>query len=142
MKVSRLAANLTVSATAALLGMSAVADPPTGHGVSSDLTRIEEILRQTGASNSELAKFEDTLRQASAADLIAFADYLQKQSPAERAAFLEDFRLNAQYVPGPDSKPQPGVPQGKTFEFTFEHSNIFPGTTRKITGVCPCRVRR
>src|SRR5580658_5917842 len=100
MKVSRLAANLTVSATAALLGMSAVADPPTGHGVSSDLTRIEEILRQTGASNSELAKFEDTLRQASAADLIAFADYLQKQSPAERAAFLEDFRLNAQYVPG------------------------------------------
>src|SRR5262245_8059428 len=34
------------------------------------------------------------------------------------------------YEPGPDSKPQPGVPKGEVLKFTFEHSKIFPGTTR------------
>src|SRR5581483_8102311 len=32
------------------------------------------------------------------------------------------------YVPGPDSKPQPGVPKGTIFKFAFENSKIFPGT--------------
>ena len=34
------------------------------------------------------------------------------------------------YVPGPDSKPQDGVPKGEVLKFTFENSKIFPGTTR------------
>jgi gluconolactonase len=34
------------------------------------------------------------------------------------------------YVPGPDSKPQDGVPKGEVQKFTFENSKIFPGTTR------------
>src|SRR5436309_8196837 len=34
------------------------------------------------------------------------------------------------YVPGPDSLPQPGVPKGKVTKYTFEQSKIFPGTTR------------
>jgi gluconolactonase len=34
------------------------------------------------------------------------------------------------YQPGPDSKPQPGVPKGETLKFTFADSKIFPGTTR------------
>jgi gluconolactonase len=42
-----------------------------------------------------------------------------------------------QYLPGPDSKPQPGVPKGKTFEFTLDRSKIFPGTTRKIIVYIP-----
>jgi gluconolactonase len=133
----RLAAALVISATAVLFGVSAAAEPPAVRGASPDLARIEEILRQAGASDSELAKFEEDLRQASSADLAEFADNLQKQSPVERTAFVEDIRFNAQYLPGPDSKPQPGVPQGQTFDFTFEHSNIFPGTTRKITVYVP-----
>src|SRR5580658_10063016 len=32
------------------------------------------------------------------------------------------------YVPGPDSKPQAGVPKGTTLKFTLEDSKIFPGT--------------
>jgi len=32
--------------------------------------------------------------------------------------------------PGPDSKPQPGVPKGDVLQFTFDRSKIFPGTTR------------
>jgi gluconolactonase len=36
-----------------------------------------------------------------------------------------------QYVPGPDSKPQPGVPKGEVLKFTFDRSTIFPGTTRE-----------
>ncbi len=38
---------------------------------------------------------------------------------------------NAQYVLGPDSQPQAGVPQGKLQRFTFSESKIFPGTTRE-----------
>jgi len=41
--------------------------------------------------------------------------------------------LSDKDTPNRDSVPQPGAPHGKTFEFTFEHSRIFPGTTRKIT---------
>ena len=32
------------------------------------------------------------------------------------------------YQPGPDSKPQPGVPTGEVLKFTLENSKIFPGT--------------
>lgn len=42
-----------------------------------------------------------------------------------------------QYTFGPDSLPQPGVPRGKVFDFTFGHSQIFPGTSRKITVYVP-----
>src|SRR3954462_10413327 len=34
------------------------------------------------------------------------------------------------YVPGPDSKPQEGVPKGEVTKYTFDNSKIFPGTTR------------
>lgn len=46
-----------------------------------------------------------------------------------------------QYTVGPDSRPQPGVPKGRTFEFTFDHSKIFPGTTRTITVYVPAQYR-
>jgi gluconolactonase len=41
------------------------------------------------------------------------------------------------YVPGPDSVVQPGVPQGELLKFTFADSNIFPGTTRNVTIYIP-----
>ena len=34
------------------------------------------------------------------------------------------------YQPGPDSKPQEGVPKGEVTKYAFESSKIFPGTTR------------
>jgi sugar lactone lactonase YvrE/enterochelin esterase-like enzyme len=34
------------------------------------------------------------------------------------------------YQPGPDSKPQPGVPRGEIIKLSFDKSKIFPGTTR------------
>ena len=34
------------------------------------------------------------------------------------------------YVPGPDSKLQDGVPKGEVLKFAFENSRVFPGTTR------------
>ncbi len=43
------------------------------------------------------------------------------------------------YVPGPDSMPQEGVPQGKTFSFPFEDSKGFPGTVRTITVYVPAQ---
>src|SRR5580698_982384 len=41
------------------------------------------------------------------------------------------------YVPGPDSKPQPGVPQGELIKFDFSRSKVFPGTTRHVTVYVP-----
>src|SRR5262249_7154888 len=34
------------------------------------------------------------------------------------------------YQLGPDSKPQPGVPQGRIEQFAFTNSTVFPGTSR------------
>lgn len=41
------------------------------------------------------------------------------------------------YPLGPDSKPQEGVPKGDLLKFTFDKSNIFPGTTREVTVYVP-----
>src|SRR2546425_8693734 len=41
------------------------------------------------------------------------------------------------YQPGPDSKPQEGVPKGEVMKFVFEQSKIFPGTTRDVSVYVP-----
>ncbi|HEX2855416.1 MAG TPA: SMP-30/gluconolactonase/LRE family protein [Opitutaceae bacterium] len=41
------------------------------------------------------------------------------------------------YLPGPDSKVQEGVPQGELLKFEFADSKIFPGTTREVTVYVP-----
>lgn len=41
------------------------------------------------------------------------------------------------YVPGPDSKPQDGVPKGELLKFNFEKSKVFPGTTREVNVYIP-----
>jgi len=43
---------------------------------------------------------------------------------ATAALAADDYKL------GPDSQPNPNVPQGKVEKFTFDKSKIFPGTTR------------
>lgn len=41
------------------------------------------------------------------------------------------------YVIGPDSKPQPGIPVGDLLRFEFADSKIFPGTTRDVVVYVP-----
>jgi gluconolactonase len=41
------------------------------------------------------------------------------------------------YVIGPDSKPQPGVPRGDLIEFALTDSKIFPGTSRDVVVYVP-----
>lgn len=45
------------------------------------------------------------------------------------------------YQPGPDSLPQAGVPQGELLKFTFDHSKIYPGTTRAYWIYVPAQYR-
>jgi gluconolactonase len=45
------------------------------------------------------------------------------------------------YEPGPDSKPQAGVPKGKTFSFKFDRSKIYPGTAREISVYVPAQYK-
>ena len=61
--------------------------------------------------------------------LIAFTLLICLGRPALRAAEA--------YAPGPDSKVQPGVPQGELIKFEFAASKIFPGTTREVTVYVP-----
>ena len=44
--------------------------------------------------------------------------------------FAFSARAADDYVPGPDSKTQEGVPKGEVKKYTLDHSKIFPGTTR------------
>src|SRR5262245_647429 len=39
-------------------------------------------------------------------------------------------RATDDYTPGPDSESHDNVPKGEVTKFTFDHSKIFPGTTR------------
>ena len=46
-------------------------------------------------------------------------------------------RAETDYPLTEDSKPHAGVPQGELLKFTFEHSKIFPGTTREVSVYVP-----
>jgi gluconolactonase len=45
-------------------------------------------------------------------------------------SFSASAQTTDNFQPGPDSKPQPGVPKGEILKFTFDQSKIYPGTTR------------
>src|ERR1700722_4609076 len=60
-------------------------------------------------------------------------------APAQQASPAGSASPDDQYNPGPEWQSQAGVPRGKTFEFTLDHSKIFPGTTRSITVYVPAQ---
>jgi enterochelin esterase-like enzyme len=45
---------------------------------------------------------------------------------------LPEDQTNVRYDHGPDSITQPGVASGTTTQFTWEHSNTYPGTIRQV----------
>lgn len=45
------------------------------------------------------------------------------------------------YPLGPDSRPQPGSPAGKTFSFELKDSKIFPGTVRTVSVYVPAEYK-
>lgn len=47
-----------------------------------------------------------------------------------------------QYVPGPDSKPQAGVPKGTVTKHTWDKSKVFPGTTRDYWVYVPAQYKK
>lgn len=62
--------------------------------------------------------------------------------PAFLAASILCFsllRAADDYQPGPDSKPQPGVPKGEVLKFEFSGSRIFPGTVRDVWVYVPAQ---
>jgi sugar lactone lactonase YvrE len=117
------------------------AEPPPADARSAELAACEEILRHAGASPAVLTSFEGDMQRATPAEISSWEKYLHGQSPAELGKTIERMQWDAQYVIGPDSMPQPGVPKGKVFEFAFDHSRIFPDTTRKISVYVPAEYR-
>ncbi len=53
--------------------------------------------------------------------------------------FLSTVFAADDYVPGPDSKPQEGVPKGEVIKFEFAKSKIFPGTVRDVWVYVPAQ---
>jgi len=49
---------------------------------------------------------------------------------------------DAQYVPGPDSKPQAGVPKGAITKHVWDKSKVFPGTTRDYWVYVPAQYKK
>ncbi|MEO5711900.1 MAG: alpha/beta hydrolase-fold protein, partial [Luteolibacter sp.] len=47
-----------------------------------------------------------------------------------------------QYVPGPDSKEQPGVPKGKVTKHVWDKSKVFPNTTRDYWIYVPAQYKK
>src|SRR5437868_1660860 len=70
---------------------------------------------------------------------------MKSLSPFFAAALLCAFPVFAAenpYPPGPDSKPQDGVPKGERIKGEFDQSKIFPGTTRSYTIYIPTQLDR
>src|SRR5882672_10797566 len=128
---------LGVLAGTVLCGVGGATEPEHTGASSPELAECEQILKEAGASPAELAKFEEDAREASPVEIAQYEEDLRQQSHDELTQIVKNMRLNGQYVRGPDSRPQSGVPKGKIFEFTLDHSKIFPGTTRKITVYVP-----
>jgi len=59
--------------------------------------------------------------------------------PGKPLSKEEADKLDTQYVPGPDSKPQDGVPKGKVTKYTWKDSKIFPGTIRDYSVYVPAQ---
>lgn len=49
---------------------------------------------------------------------------------------------NEQYVPGPDSKEQPGVPKGKITKHVWDKSKVYPDTTRDYWVYVPAQYKK
>ncbi len=62
----------------------------------------------------------------------------EKKAPEKKA---KPAPAGDEYEPGPDSQRQKDVPIGKTFNFPFAESQVFPGTTRNITVYVPAQYK-
>ena len=62
-------------------------------------------------------------------------------SPGDLAAAQANVGAAELYPLGPDSKPQPGVPAGKIFNFTLRSASIFAGTERTIQVYIPAQYK-
>src|SRR3954447_397575 len=67
---------------------------------------------------------------AAVASLVAGSASAQQPKPASP---------DDQYKLGPDSQPQPGVPEGKITEYDWNNSKIYPGTERKYWVYVPAQ---
>jgi enterochelin esterase family protein len=75
------------------------------------------------------------LRRTLAAALVILVTFAtHAQDAAKKQPSPDD-----QYVPGPDSKPQEGVPKGKVTKYTWDNSKIYPGTTRSYWVYVPAQ---
>ncbi|MDB6165339.1 MAG: Esterase [Lacunisphaera sp.] len=63
--------------------------------------------------------------------LFLFAALFISRPAASAAPAGREIPVDDQYVLGPDSQPQPGVPEGKLAEFTLPGSKAYPGFARK-----------
>jgi len=119
----------------------ATQSPTPGTNSCSRCEAVAELLQRAGASSDDTHQIDKELREAPTDASIGYEAYLRNKTSAEIVKLLEVKQADDRYTPGPDSQPQAGVPQGKTFEFAFDRSAVFPGTSRTITVYVPAQYR-
>jgi enterochelin esterase family protein len=86
-------------------------------------------------SHPSLAAKEPTAmisRPLATALLVLATACASAQTPKPKTPSPDD-----QYVPGPDSLPQPGVPKGTVTKHSWNNSRIYPGTVREYSVYVP-----
>jgi len=106
-----------------------------------DLAGAKEILRQAGADDRALVSYENMILGMSPSARAQAYRSLRESSPVSVARLLEFMRLDSEYVFGPASLPQEGVPRGDIMEFEFISSQVFPGTRRTLQVYVPAQYR-
>lgn len=77
---------LGVLVTSGFFSLRCAAEAPGSADVSTHLAKVEQILRQAGASSADVTWVEENqLRGGSPEDLAEYADYLEKKTPDEMA---------------------------------------------------------
>lgn len=105
-------------------------------------TSARHLLESAGASPAALAKFDANWNQLWPDQWKRLDDYLHRQTPSSLGDYVRQLSTASpddRYVPSVDDLPKPGVPHGGVFDFTLDHSRIFPGTTRRIRVYIPAQ---
>jgi enterochelin esterase family protein len=100
----------------------------------------ERLLSQGGMTPSEIEILWQGLWQKYLPVIAnGWAGYLRRQSPDGLVNFVADIRGDRDYVLGPDSRTQPGVPNGTVSELHIANSKTYSGVSHEAWLYLPAR---
>lgn len=96
------------------------------------------VLREDGSLVGMMTAVGADGLQVLALDLPNFSEFNYRVEAAGMTKMAGSIRVE-HFDPPPESRPKPGVPQGRLEAFEWEQSKVFPNTRRKVTVYIPAR---